>query len=77
MGRVTKDSQKEAKPKFMTLKAWYQMELSRLSTNNELKDLKKYAPLVTFFGQCKIKYGSEFALKTRSEWTQLYRDYLD
>lgn len=75
MAKVTRESLKKNKNKLMTLKSWYQLEIKRLEMNNEIKDLQKYGRVSAFFRTAKVKYGSELALKNRSEWTSLFNRF--
>lgn len=77
MGKVSIKDREGRKERAMTLKSWYQTKVSRLSNDNELINFSKYGPLSSFYHSARVKYGSEYAIKTRSEWNALYKKFLN
>lgn len=77
---MAKVSAKDKRQKIMfgrvSLKSWYNSQVEKLTNANELKNFEKFGPLNSFFYSMKVKYGNEFELKTRSEWSALYREFM-
>lgn len=76
MARVSvKDLPKENQA-LLTLKSWYQAQINRLDKTKKIKDFSVFGPLNSFYYSARATYGGEYAVKTRTEWNSLYRDFL-
>lgn len=75
MGKVSIKEKQEKDERKITLKSWYQQQVTRMGHKNEIIDFTKYGPLGSFYLSARAKYGGELALKKRSEWNKLYKEF--